>query len=97
MKFTKIIAKRLAEFTFLLAVELGATVVLNQLSGGLIFLDIVALFVAMIVFDAFVQKRDERSTAPEESQQPSNKVVKRTSIVRFRDVRVKATTKPRRQ
>lgn len=97
MKFTKIIAKRLAELTFLLAVELGATVVLNQLSDGFVFLDIFALLVATIVFDVFAQKWDGRSTDSEESQQPSKKVVRRTSIVRFRGIRVKATKKPRRQ
>lgn len=97
MKFFKFCAKRLAEFTFLLAVELGATVVLNQLSGGFVFLDIGALLAATIVFDVFAQKWDERSTDSEESQQPSKKVVRRTSIVRFRGIRAKATSKPRHQ
>lgn len=97
MKFTKIIARRLAEFAFLMAVELATTFVLNQLTGGYVLLDIVALLVATVVFDALAQKWDKRSAAPEESQQPSNKVVRRMSIVRFRSIRAKATTKPRPQ
>lgn len=97
MKITKIIARRLAEFTFLLAVELSTTFVLNKLTGGYVLLDIVALLVATVVFDALAQKWDKGSIVPEESQQPSTKVVRRTSIVRFRGIRVKATTKPRHQ
>ena len=92
MKIRKIILKRLAEFVFLMAVELGTTFLVDHLSGSCILFDIASLLVATVVFDAWAQKWDDRSNKDSEVQ--PKEVVKRDSIVRIRKPNSNPTNRP---
>ncbi|EJW95191.1 membrane protein [gut metagenome] len=80
MKIRTIILKRLAEFVFLMAVELGTTFLLDHLSGGYIIFDIAALLVATVVFDALAQKWEAKSCSKPSQKQLKKLAGRRPSI-----------------